>query len=601
MSAPILPSSTQVAKNSPNLQQHFQTRKLRDLSPSGNHMITTCAKWRAMVMAGMLLSRCFCDIGIFQTSTRRVPSSSDFHVGQENEHDDYRHLGTVRDHYRPGVLYAPNMGNCNLGVLLSTFNPGILRNSQPVSGPKWKFPNGLIIERFINGRLSSEKWREYGPVYRLWSGLRPEIVITTPKDFKNFSSDANDHGKPHNMNLGWFIGESLGQCLGFHNGQSWMRMRNVFGPTFTHSAAVACLDMVHEGAKAYVDKLPQLAANPSFNTDGRVPFLLSVADGFTKIPYFLTARVIYGAMTATEEDELWRITQIRSSLTPYFFIGIPYRSALATRLFDRGAIARLREFEREWTDFHRTIVHKRRAEGGPRPPILGYWEEFESGNITLPELLQTIDELLILNLDVITHVISWCISLVAEHEAVKHELCEEITAHQDDLPAYIAKSDTHLHRCLAESMRIQPFTIFTPGEYSNQVKNFDGILVKPGVRPLLLFHASPTLTHPSPKTQILLDVLAINVRNPYWGSDSTFFRPSRFIGLKPSELRYNVHNFGIGSRKCMGQYVGMHIVKALVVNLFDTYEVKLADESEIKVDKSGWTPKAGGFLKLARK
>ncbi|KAH7064491.1 cytochrome P450 monooxygenase GliC2 [Paraphoma chrysanthemicola] len=467
-------------------------------------------------------------------------------------------------------------------IFLETFNPGVLRQSKPISGPKWKYPNGLIIDRFTNGRVNSEKWQKYGPVYRLWSGPHPEIVITTPKDFKHFSSDANDHGKPHNMNLGWFVGQSLGQCLGFHNGQSWVRMRKIFDPTFTHSAAVSRVETVDEAAKSYVERLPKLAANPYVQRSGKDgdSFLLSVAEGFTKFPYFLTARVIYGAMTEAEENDLWRITQDRIALTPYFFTGGLYRFATLTKLFDRGAIARLREFEREWTVFHRDIVHKRRTEGA-RPPIVAYWEELESGNINIPELLQTLDELLIFNLDVITHVISWCITLVAEHETVKQELCEEITANQHDLSPYIAKSDTHLHRCFAESMRIQPFTIFTPGEYATEVKNFGGILVKPG-------------------TQILLDVLAINVRNPYWGKDSQIFRPSRFIGLKPSELRYNVHSFGIGSRKCMGQYVATHIVKALVLHLFTTYEVKLADENEIKVDKSGWTPKAGGFLKLTR-
>jgi hypothetical protein len=35
-------------------------------------------------------------------------------------------------------------------------------------------------------------------------------VITTPKFLKHFSSDAKEHGKPHNMNLGWFVRESLG-------------------------------------------------------------------------------------------------------------------------------------------------------------------------------------------------------------------------------------------------------------------------------------------------------------------------------------------------------------------------------------------------------
>ena len=55
----------------------------------------------------------------------------------------------------------------------------------------------------------------------------------------------------------------------------------------------------------------------------------------------------------------------------------------------------------------------------------------------------------------------------------------------------------------------------------------------------------------------------------------------------------------------MGQYVASHIVKALVLHLFREYEVTLAvgrqDGNSYDVDKSGWTPKAGGYLQLMKK
>ena len=62
-----------------------------------------------------------------------------------------------------------------------------------------------------------------------------------------------------------------------------------------------------------------------------------------------------------------------------------------------------------------------------------------------------------LNLDVITHVITWFITLVADHEQVKRELREEVTANKDNALEYIAKTDSHLHRCFVESMRVRPF------------------------------------------------------------------------------------------------------------------------------------------------
>jgi hypothetical protein len=62
-----------------------------------------------------------------------------------------------------------------------------------------------------------------------------------------------------------------------------------------------------------------------------------------------------------------------------------------------------------------------------------------------------------LNLDVITHVITWFITLVAAHEVAKDALLEEIDANKSSLQEYIAKTDSHLHRCFVESMRLRPF------------------------------------------------------------------------------------------------------------------------------------------------
>ena len=73
------------------------------------------------------------------------------------------------------------------------------------------------------------------------------------------------------------------------------------------------------------------------------------------------------------------------------------------------------------------------------------------------QLLQTLDELLMLNLDVITHVITWFITLVADHQHVKRELCDEVSANKENMLEYLAKTDTHLHRSFVESMRIRPF------------------------------------------------------------------------------------------------------------------------------------------------
>lgn len=190
------------------------------------------------------------------------------------------------------------------------------------------------------------------------------------------------------MNLGWFVGEVIGQCLGFHNGEEWSRIRKIYEPDFTHSAAVARIEGVDRAASAYVEKLSQLTTR-TVGRNSRESFSLPVGDAFNKFPYFLTASTIYGPMTEAEENELWRITEKRNALLPYFLGGGPYRNGTTAWLFDRSAIKSLREFEVEWREFNARMVSTRRTKGG-YAPILNYWEQYENGNQTLDEVSASI-------------------------------------------------------------------------------------------------------------------------------------------------------------------------------------------------------------------
>jgi hypothetical protein len=164
-----------------------------------------------------------------------------------------------------------------------------------------------------------------------------------------------------------------------------------------------------------------------------------------------------------------------------------------------------------------------------------------------------------LNLDVIIHVITWFITLVADHEHVKQELQDEVAANRDNLLEYLAKTDTHLHRCFLESMRVRPFSskTFRPTSRSQtdsvcvcySLYN-RGIFVHPQelsrrhrktqceFERSSLQHWKDLLirTSNTTQTQILVDVLAINVRNPFWGANSDAFDPSRLKNIKQSDV-----------------------------------------------------------------
>ena len=188
--------------------------------------------------------------------------------------------------------------------------------------------------------------------------------------------------------MGWFLGELLGQCMGLLSGKDWKRVRQIFNPPFTHTAAVNQIDMIEGAARKFVEKLPLYADETTRNTDGKDnnnSFKLPVLKAFTKFPYFLTAAAIYGPMTETEEHDLWSVTENRLALNRYMFGGGPYRFETVAWLFDRAAVQRLRDYNRQWHSYNARMVQVRRARG-EKTPIISYWSEYEIGNMTLEEV-----------------------------------------------------------------------------------------------------------------------------------------------------------------------------------------------------------------------
>ena len=187
--------------------------------------------------------------------------------------------------------------------------------------------------------------------------------------------------------MGWFLGELLGQCMGLLGGQDWKRVRRIFNPPFTHTAAVNQIEVIESAARKYVEELPLTTGNSQMTSSEKTgrSFTVPVVKTFTKFPYFLTAQSIYGPMTEKEEQMLWTVTENRLALNPYMFGGGPYRFERSAKGFDNAAVQKLREYNREWHDFNAGMMKVRRARG-EKTAIVSYWEEYENGNLTLEEV-----------------------------------------------------------------------------------------------------------------------------------------------------------------------------------------------------------------------
>ncbi|KAI9878491.1 MAG: hypothetical protein M1830_000723 [Pleopsidium flavum] len=484
-----------------------------------------------------------------------------------------------------------NVGAAIVNTLLIWLYPVTNDHGNKISGPQWQLPDGQIIDKFLQGRLRSKEWQVFGSVYRIWSCTIPEIVITTPEEVQIFHTDSQYHNKVESANAGWFFHQLLGDCMGLVNGTRWKNLRTEFDPSFSRRAVMQRSSDIEIEARRFVSDLKV--------GDELERFSIQTSTAFMKFPFFCTSRILYGPMTESDEDRLWSIGQTRLALMGHVIKGGIFRHK-ACQWLASNASKELSLFQKEWAAFNKDIYHSAKT-FYPSPPIVSLGRSETEGRISEVEILQTLDEMLFANLDVTTHVLTWLITLLADKESTQQKLRHEIRNMRDSLDVYCNQRDTFLHFCLMEAIRLRPPAVFSIPESSPSVKRLGGFKV--------------------PKnTSVVVDILAINVRNPFWGLDSEKFMPERFRDMKQEDvslptssfqagsdeqqLRYNMFAFGFGPRKCLGQNLAERSIKMLVIHLIDRYRLSLrqgqSDQADYKVDEGNWIPLADVELDLVK-
>ncbi|KAJ5904232.1 hypothetical protein N7504_006615 [Penicillium tannophilum] len=357
-----------------------------------------------------------------------------------------------------------------------------------IQGPKWKSIDGQCLDKFLRGREVSQKWCQYGPVYRIWSGVLPEVVITRPEDVKIFHSDSSTHMKSRSSNGGWLFHELLGNCMGLINGDQWKQVRAHFNRHFIHRAVESISGHVELAAAEHLQSL---------DTKGAESIEVHAAKIFSRFSFMTTAEYLYGPLTEDEKEKLWSIGQESLALMGNVLAGGVYRFRLC-QWARPHSFRRLRRFQTEWRTFNEKLMKSREMSNDKQLPAMEAWRGVESGCVSTDEVLQTLSEMLFANLDVSTHVLSWLVIYLAENADIQRQ------------------------------------------------------------------------------TSVVIDTLAINYNEQFWGKDSARFDPYRFRHLSSLELRYNLFTFGLGTRKCLGQHFAEAMLKQFVYQLVARYEVELS-------------------------
>ncbi|KAF4636129.1 hypothetical protein G7Y89_g1953 [Cudoniella acicularis] len=388
--------------------------------------------------------------------------------------------------------------------------------------------------------------------------MTSEIVLTTPEHIKSVFRDSDKHFKAVDNNSGFFMHEILGQCVGLISGAKWKAVKTAVEIPFIHQNIRNHVSSVQRHTKEYFKVLEGKGNLSKRKLD-------PVAD-IKMLPFWIIVDIIYGGLSPGMEAQLCKLAPQREELFKFVIHGGLTRFWFS-RLLPLKANKELKAFKHDWKAFNDS-AYRHALELGIKTPFVSMHHAIERGEISEDQLLQTLDEMIFANLDVTMGGISWNLVFLAANPHIQDQLRDEI-GEQRSLAAidvekfnnYLVSSSSLLAACVLESARLKPLAAFSVPQAAPTDRIIDGYRI-------------PALTN------FLVDTCALNITNPFWGPDSTIYRPGRFLERKGPELRYNYWRFGFGPRQCMGKYVADLIIHSILVHTLENYTLRTEATAE---------------------
>ncbi|KAI3326356.1 putative cytochrome P450 monooxygenase [Xylariaceae sp. AK1471] len=445
--------------------------------------------------------------------------------------------------------------------LLLKFPITSFSHTRPVPIPTcpYKWPDGQgDVAKFLEGEQRSSEWAQgLGKVYRIWSGMTPEIVLTSPEDVKTVFKDSDMHNKAVNNDAGWLMGEILGKCLGLISRDDWRRVHASVAGAFTLTSASASISRAAKLIEEHFSALHQ---------DGKLnKGLLNPTKDLRLLPFWITAEHLYGTITPGIRDELQAMIPLTDSLFSRVVQGGMTRYSWFKYLPTKTN-RDLKEFKERWRSFNDAIYAECASEK-PNAPIVQIYKSIENRLVTRDQALQTLHEMLFANLDVTIGGLAWNPLFLAANQNVQAQIREEIrktraeaTGKTPGWEDYLRRPGTLLAASVLESTRLKPAAAFSIPQSAPTDRVVGGFLVPAG-------------------TNFVVDTHSMNIKDPYWGANNTEYRPSRFMEGKAWDMRYHYWRFGFGPRQCLGKYLADFIIRSVVAHLVEYYHLGLIPTS----------------------
>ncbi|KAJ6151368.1 hypothetical protein N7470_007962 [Penicillium chermesinum] len=351
-----------------------------------------------------------------------------------------------------------------------------LETGKPLPGRPYQWPNGQgDVGKFMDGIENRDKWaQEHGHLYRVWAGMKPEIVLQKPEHVKLVFCDSDRHAKAVNNDSGYLMGR-------------------VSEPAFRHSTAIEYLTLIQRRVSSYFEACSSMRAG-----------LIDPVEDFKFLPFFIIGDILYGEMTSDMEEALCAMCPIRERLFQLVIRGGIARFSWSQYLpTEAGRV--LKQFQAQWIAFNQTAYRRARDLEATDTPVYQLFAAVDRGEITADHAYQTLDEMLFANLDVTMGSLSWNPVFLAAHPGVQDELYESITRAQEgegiEMAGYLQSNSTYLAACILESARLKPLAAFSVPQAAPSERILDGYPVPAG-------------------TNFIVDAYALNVEHGFWGHRS---------------------------------------------------------------------------------
>jgi len=196
------------------------------------------------------------------------------------------------------------------------------------------------------------------------------------------------------------------------------------------------------------------------------------------------------------------------------------------------------------------------------------YKNVQEGSLSFEEFSHTVDEIEFGNTEIMPAAIAWSCCELSMRPDIQQRLADEIKASCDDTSlgatpverreAYARKTNTLLHYCYLEAIRLRPLFCYSFSGTTHDAKVMNGYYIPP-------------------KSIVVIDGYTLNRSAPVWGDDPNVFRPDRFASLSPMDYRYSLWRYGMGPRKCLAMNFAEPIVKLATAAIVEHYHVSLRD------------------------